>query len=203
MSKSFQVFFSDPILEDLRLKVFTKFGPILSPEVPHHSQYFSQLTREIIGQQLSGKVANVIDARVRALIGKNFTPQALVAAPHEALRAAGLSNAKANYIQNIAEAWESGRIVPEKLAELSDEEVITKLSSIKGVGRWTAEMFLMFTLGREDVFAVGDYGLRKAIEKAYKLPVKAPAAQVLEVSNHWKPHRSLASRVLWKSLELD
>jgi DNA-3-methyladenine glycosylase II len=144
----------------------------------------------------------VIFGRIRQLVGKNFSPGKLLKTSIEDLRRAGLSYAKASYIQNIARAWEKGLIDPQNLHDLEDEAVIEQLVKIKGVGRWTAEMFLIFTLARPNVFSVGDYGLRKAISMAYQVPIESKPAIFLKLAESWSPHKSLASRILWKSLEL-
>lgn len=155
-----------------------------------------------MGQQLSEKVVPKIIARVRASLPGELVPDVILETPHETLRGAGLSNAKAHYIRNIAQAWRDAVIIPENLTDMTDEEVITQLSTIKGVGRWTAEMFLIFTLGRPDIFSAGDYGLRRGILQAYHLSDDARPKELLVLSENWSPHRSLASRVLWKSLDL-
>lgn len=194
--------FKDPILQQLHDVVTQKLGPLQPIPVVNKDEYFQALAENIVGQQLAVRAAEVITERVRNVVGSEFTPPAVLAVPFETLRGAGLSNAKTNYVRNIAEAWTSGLISVEKLDTLDDESLIIELTKIKGVGRWTAEMFLIFTLGRADVFSIGDYGLRKAMTKAYGLDPLTKPAVLLEISQSWQPHRSLASRVLWKSLEL-
>jgi DNA-3-methyladenine glycosylase II len=194
--------FKDPILQQLHDVVIQKLGPLQPISVVNKEEYFQALAEKIVGQQLAVRAAEVITERVRVVVGSEFTPAAVLTVPFETLRGAGLSNAKTNYVRNIAEAWTSGLISVEKLDTLDDESLIIELTKIKGVGRWTAEMFLIFTLGRTDVFSIGDYGLRKAIIKAYGLDPLTQPAVLLELSQSWQPHRSLASRVLWKSLEL-
>lgn len=194
--------FNDPILAGLDQQVTSVFGPIVvGPALPE-KQYFTDLVESIISQQLATGVATIISARVHQIVGTDFSPARVLATPIEVLRTAGLSTAKANYIQNIASAWESGEIVSSHLTKMTDEEVIVKLTTIKGVGRWTAEMFLMFCLARQDVFSVGDYGLKKAISRAYQVPMDSKPSVFLEIADTWRPYRTRASRILWKSLEL-
>lgn len=194
--------FKDPVLNKLHSEVVAVFGEIKIGPALSEDQYFTDLVESIISQQLATKVATTISNRVHAVVGIDFSPTAVLATPFEKLRGAGLSTAKANYIRNIAEAWVSEQIIPSQITLLSEEAVIQKLSAIKGVGRWTAEMFLMFCLARPDVFSVGDYGLRKAMMRAYNLSADSKPQVYLEIASQWQPHRTLASRILWKSLEL-
>lgn len=194
--------FSDPVIRRLHTKVKKQIGPIAVFQATHPEKYFEALAESIVSQQLSVKVADVIFGRVKTLAGNNFSPKKLLKISVEDLRQAGLSYSKAAYIQNIARAWEKGLVDPRSLESLEDEAVIEQLVQIKGIGRWTAEMFLMFTLGRPNVFSVGDYGLRKAISLAYKIPIESKPAVFLELAESWSPHKTLASRILWKSLDL-
>jgi DNA-3-methyladenine glycosylase II len=194
--------FSDPKLHKIHKKVVAAFGE-LSPIVsPPSDQFFGKLASSIVSQQLSTKVADVIEARVLTTIGGVWQPEHVLATASEQLRAAGLSNAKVSYIQNIARAFADKSVQVDQLATLEDEHVIEQLIKIKGVGRWTAEMFLIFTLGRPDIYSVGDYGLKKAVCQLYNLEMTIKPAQLVAISTHWQPQRSLASRILWKSLEL-
>lgn len=196
------VSFTDPVLQALSERVERELGKIVvaSPLLPH--QYFQDLAESIIGQQLSTKVATTIIGRVQKVIGADFTPAEVLKVEIEALRQAGLSYAKAQYLHNLALAWEEGLVTPDKYPEMSDEEIITDLIKVKGIGRWTAEMFLIFTLARSDVFSIGDFALKKAVMRAYNLPPTTKAREIVEMAEKWHPHRSLASRILWKSLEL-
>lgn len=194
--------FSDSQLDTLYAEVIVHFGELQTLPPTPEDQYFGKLAGSIVSQQLSTKVADVIEARVLQVVGGKWETDKVLATPPEQLRAAGLSNAKVSYIRNIAEAWSDGTVQPELLGRMEDEAVIEKLVTIKGVGRWTAEMFLIFTLARPDVFSVGDYGLRKAMSVLYGMDVKAKPAEFLAITQTWQPHRSLASRILWKSLEL-
>lgn len=160
------------------------------------------MVESIVSQQLSIKVADVIFGRVKQLAGSDFSPGKLLLVSVEDLRTAGLSYSKASYVHNIARAWEEGLVDSGALATMDDAAVIEALVQIKGVGQWTAEMFLMFTLGRPDVFSAGDYGLRKAISLAYEIPLESKPIVFTQLAQQWAPHRTLASRILWKSLEL-
>jgi DNA-3-methyladenine glycosylase II len=171
--------------------------PVRGPE-----QYFWDLCESILGQQLSEKVAPQIITRVRTTLNHELSPEKVLSTTDNDLRAAGVSYAKISYLKNVATAWQNGNILPQELHTLDDETVIEKLITIKGVGRWTAEMFLIFTLGRKDIFSAGDYGLRRAILLAYGLPPETKPKVLTALAENWSPHRSLASRILWKSLDL-
>ena len=160
------------------------------------------LLRSIVGQQLSVKAARTIYDRLLALFdGREPTPEELLAADPEAMRAAGLSRPKVTYIRDLAEHVENGRLELDRLDELTDEEIIAELTAIKGLGRWTAEMFLMFHLRRPDVLPVGDLGIRRAVERAYRLPELPDAAELERIAEPWRPRRTLACLYLWRSLE--
>lgn len=197
-----QTIFLDSTLQKLHEQVLVHSGEIKLPKAIKPEQYFGQLVENIIGQQLSNKVADVIVKRVKDAVGGTWQPELVLVTEHEKLRAAGVSNAKATYIHNIAQAWKDTKNTGMNLQNLSDEEVIEYLTRIKGIGRWTAEMFLLFSLGRPDVFSIGDYGLKRAIIKHYKVEPKAKPHIFLEISQQWQPQRSLASLILWRSLEL-
>lgn len=197
------LFTKDKILQKLHRQVEKKLGLIPEVKVLKPSEYFSDLAQSIIGQQLSTKVADKIIERVKAVYPKkkidaNHTLKLKI----EDLRACGISNSKAQYIKNIAEAFLNNTIEYKKFPKMSDEEIITELITIKGIGRWTAEMFLMFSLGRTDVFSAGDYGLRKAISKAYGMDINMKPKELIEFASKWSPNRTLAARILWRSLEL-
>lgn len=196
------MFPKDKKISALYQRVTTHFGVLPEIVVAQPSNYFGQLAESIIGQQLSNKVADVIVARVKNVVGGNLQPETILALEHAQLKSAGLSGSKAQYITNCALAWKEKKVVPEVLVQMDDETVINTLTQIKGVGRWTAEMFLMFTLGREDIFSAGDYGLRKAVAREYGIPITAKPSEFLRIAENWTPQRSTASRILWKSLEL-
>ena len=161
---------------------------------------FSTLVRSIISQQLSAKVANTIESRITALVPAPFDPERMLAVPIETLREAGLSSRKATYIHALAERLLSGRLDFDELVALSDEAVITALTDLPGIGRWTAEMFLIFGLKRMDVLALGDSGLCRSARMLYP---DVQQDSILEaVSEPWRPYRSVASWYLWKHLDV-
>ena len=162
---------------------------------------YLHLCGSIMSQQLSVKVADVIWKRFLALYDKQPTPKQIIDTPFATLRAIGLSNAKVGYIQNVAKfALEQG-MEWKQLQKMSNEEVTQHLIQIKGVGRWTTEMLLMFALGREDVFAVDDLGIQNAMVNIYKLDTadkKKLRADMLRISAKWSPYRTYACLHLWK-----
>lgn len=186
---------TDPILLDLQKKHQIKeyWGG--------KDNYFIDLLENIIGQQLSVKVAKVIFGRFIALF-KTRTPSAegILAIPHEIYRAQGLSNAKARYVKNIAQAVIDKELLIENFDQMTDEEIKTQLVKIKGIGNWTAEMFLIFSMKRPDIFSLGDLGLRTAVEKLYRIK-RDNLKEIEKLSKTWAPHRTLASRLLWSSLD--
>ncbi|HET9747180.1 MAG TPA: DNA-3-methyladenine glycosylase 2 family protein [Chitinophagaceae bacterium] len=159
------------------------------------------LCYSIMSQQLSTRVATVIRQRFLDLYGGEPTAQQIMETPFEKLRAIGLSNAKVNYVQNVARFEIEMGMDHEKLATMTDEEVIQYLTQIKGVGRWTTEMLLMFALGREDLFAVDDLGLKQAVIGLYDLKhrkKKIMNAKILKISEQWAPYRTYACMYLWR-----
>lgn len=169
---------------------------------PDREDHYGALVRSIAGQQLSVLAARAIYGRLTARFGgRPPTPGEILADDPEELRAAaGFSRAKVSYLRSLAEHVISGELELERLDELSDEEVIAELTAVKGLGVWTAHMFLMFHLERPDVLAVGDLGIRRAIERAYGLDGLPDARYMEELAEPWRPHRTLACRYLWRSL---
>ena len=169
---------------------------------PDKDDHYGALVRTITGQQLSVLAARAIYGRLTARFGgRPPTPQEILADEPEALRAAaGLSRAKVSYLRSLAEHVLSGELELERLDALEDEEVIAELTAVKGLGLWTAQMFLMFHLDRPDVLPVGDLGIRRAIERAYGLDGLPDAAAMEVIAAPWRPHRTLACRYLWRSL---
>ena len=161
-----------------------------------------RLCASIMSQQLSTRVAEVIFKRFLTLYdGKEPTPQQIIDTPFDTLRAIGLSNAKVNYVHNVAKYMIEHGVDDKKFSKMKDEEVIEFLTPIKGVGRWTVEMLLMFTLGREDVFAVDDLGIQQAMARVYKIDPadkKALREKMLKISAKWAPYRTYACFYLWK-----
>lgn len=186
--------FRDPILNAL-VKQYPK-----PPFEDRSSFLMRELIKSIISQQLSVKAAETIFARFVGLFfdGEFPTAKEIVAMDDEDIRGAGLSYSKIKYIKSVANAFISDLVDIEKIRKQSDEEVITELTQIKGIGRWTAEMILMFTLNRPDIFSIGDLGLRNAITKLYGI---TDQKKMLALSETWSPHRSTACWYLWRSLE--
>jgi DNA-3-methyladenine glycosylase II len=164
---------------------------------------YGALVRSIVGQQLSTKAARAIYARLSDRFGgRTPTPQEVLADDPEELRAAaGLSRAKVSYLRSLAEHVLEGSLELERLDELPDEEVIAELVAVRGLGLWSAQMFLMFHLGREDVLPVGDLGIRRAVMLRYGLPELPAPAALEQIGEPWRPHRTLASLYLWRSLD--
>lgn len=162
---------------------------------------YGALLRAIVGQQLSTKAARTIYLRVLERFGgATPSPEQLLAAPEADLRAAGLSGRKVEYVRDLAAHVLSGELELDRLEELPDEEVIAEIVAVRGLGRWTAEMFLLFHLERPDVLSGGDLGIRKAIQVEYGLEEMPTPTRVIEIGEAWRPHRSLASLYLWESL---
>ena len=163
---------------------------------------YGALVRSIVGQQLSTKAARTIYGRLADHFGGRApTPEELLAADGETLRAVGLSRQKTSYLRDLASRVLDGTLELERLDGLPDDEIAARLVSVKGLGRWTADMFLMFHLGRPDVLPVGDLGIRRAVEKAYGLDQIPSAEQLRSLAEPWRPHRTLACLYLWKSLD--
>ena len=178
-------------------------GPI-NPETDRRGSRpdpFEALARAIVGQQLSTKAARSIWERVVEALGGTATAEAFISADPDALRAAGLSNSKVAYLRDLAEHVESGTLDLARLAELSDEDVIADLIEIKGIGRWTAEMFLIFHLARPDVISTGDLGIRRAVRLAYGLEELPGPTDLERIAEPWRPHRTLGCLYLWRSLD--
>lgn len=181
-----------------------KLASILGSEVFElklHPNIPLRLMASIMGQQLNTKVAKVIFHRFLDLYkGKEPKPKQVLNTPFDQLRSIGLSNAKVGYVQNVATFCTEQKITDKKLLAMSNEEIIELLTQIKGVGQWTVEMLLMFTLGREDVFAVDDLGIQQAMIKLYKLDTtdkKKIKEQMLKLSAKWSPYRTYACLHLW------
>ncbi|OGK23165.1 hypothetical protein A2954_00560 [Candidatus Roizmanbacteria bacterium RIFCSPLOWO2_01_FULL_37_12] len=169
----------------------------------HPNDYFVELCANIIGQQLSGKAADTIYTRFEKLfVGKKITPDKVLKIPDEKLRGVGMSWSKVKYVKDLAQKVNDKTLILDRLDKMSDIKVINELIKVKGIGPWTAEMFLMFTLGREDVFSHGDLGLRNAIKKLYKFKKEPTKTQIEKIVKKWSPYKTYASRILWRSLEI-
>ena len=166
-----------------------------------HTEPFTALTHAIISQQLSSKAAATIARRFDALFGGRPTPVAVAALSDEALRGVGLSGQKVRYMRDLCARVADGSLPLDRIESLGDAEVIDALTAVKGIGRWTAEMFLMFRLHRPDVLPVGDLGIVKAVQKAYRLRKVPDAARLVKIGEPWRPYRSVACWYLWASLD--
>lgn len=194
-----------PLMEYIKhLRKDPKLATILDGpvhELKLHKNIPLRLMASIMSQQLSTKVAKVIFHRFLALYnGKEPKPQQVLNTPFETLRGIGLSNAKVTYVQNVAQFCIDYKITDTKLQKMENEEVIELLTQIKGVGKWTVEMLLMFSLGREDVFAVDDLGIQQAMCKLYKISAadkKKMKTRMLKISTAWSPYRTYACLHLW------
>lgn len=191
---------SDPVLAD----VIRQVGPCGLAD-RQRTDHLSALVSAIVSQQLSTKAAATIFARVLALFpGDHIADAAAIAACDDArLRGAGLSGQKVGYLRDLCARIADGSLQLDELEALPDEAVIERLTAVKGFGRWTAEMFLMFRLHRPDVLPVGDLGIVNAVQRLYRLRKRPDAARVLKVGEPWRPYRSVASWYLWQSLRLD
>jgi 3-methyladenine DNA glycosylase/8-oxoguanine DNA glycosylase len=189
----------DPILGG----VIEQVGPY-KLKLRDEGTHFAFVARAIIYQQLSGKAAATIHGRFQSLFASGHPePATLRDASDDALRTAGLSRQKIGYLRDLADRCARGEIAIESVHTLSDDEVIAALTSVKGVGKWTAQMFLMFRLGRLDVLPDGDLGIQKAIKLAYRMRAMPSPERVRRVGARWAPYRSVASWYLWRSLDTE
>ncbi|MDX9848196.1 MAG: hypothetical protein RBT74_14535 [Tenuifilaceae bacterium] len=184
---------NDPVIQSIAV------GNTL-PEIKRTTNLFVDLLEDIVAQQLSGKVADVIFKRFCKLFPDNKpTPEQLKGISIDELRSVGLSNAKANYVRNIAEYATTSILTVEHFDSLSDEEIIIELTKIKGVGVWTAQMVLIFSLYRPDVFPIDDLAIRLGMQKLYAVDLegKALMKKLVEIANSWNPNRTLGTRYIW------
>ncbi|CAN5628075.1 DNA-3-methyladenine glycosylase [soil metagenome] len=188
---------ADPVLAG----IIERVGEI---EVPREPDLWWSLVDAIVSQQLSVAAAATILARLRALGTPEVPPlpQVLIAAPDDDLRALGLSRAKVSYVKDLAAKWLDSTLQPERIPTLPDEDVIAHLVRVKGIGRWTAEMALIFCLGRPDVLPVDDLGLQVAVQNAYGLPERPRRDRIAAQGEAWRPFRTAASLYLWRSRRL-
>jgi len=185
----------DPVLAGIVKRV----GPFA---MAYRDPTFEALVRSIVSQQLSTTVARVIFGRLeKALRGREMTPENVLRLRVTTMRKVGLSGQKTEYIRSLARHAMDGSLPFESLGEMDDEAVIARLIQVKGVGVWTAHMFLMFGLRRPDILAVGDLGVRQAIQRAYALEKMPTPAEVEQIAENWHPHCSAACWYLWRSLE--
>jgi DNA-3-methyladenine glycosylase II len=166
------------------------------------SDPYEALARAIVGQQLSTKAAASIWAKLLDQFGgETPTPRQILRKRRTTLRKAGLSNAKVEFLRDLASHVEDGRLDLKSLAKLPDEDIVAELVAVKGIGLWTAEMFLIFHLGRPDVVSAGDLGIRRAIQIAYGMEDLPGPDEMERISDQWRPHRTLACLYLWRSLD--
>lgn len=181
-------------------KLISRFGPLEFH--PHQQDLFAEIADSIISQQLSGKVARVIYARFEALFpGKKVVPEFTLTIEDDKIRAVGASWAKVKYIKDLAQKSLDGTLDFESLAKMPDEEVVEHLIQVKGIGPWTAQMILMFSLGRPDVLPLKDLGIQKAFAKEYGVTM-GNLNKMVKIAENWRPYRTIACRYLWKSLEI-
>jgi DNA-3-methyladenine glycosylase II len=188
---------ADPIMAALLKQSLTAAKPIAIPQPKPTSEYFSSIVSSIISQQISTRAADAVRGRVVTFLGE-LTPQAVLAADFAELKAQGLSNQKTKYLKHNAEVWPT---VPVKqFKAMSDEEIITELTKLYGIGRWTAEMFLMFSMARPDVFSYGDLGLMNSLYRNYKYKPHY-VRKIQTTVKSWSPHRTTASLALWHTID--
>ena len=197
---------------DDALAAFAALDPVMAELVARHGPprlggrrtagtRFEQLAEAICYQQLTGKVAATIWGRVRALTGKAFTPETVLAVGPEALRGAGLSGAKTASLLDLAAKAADGTVRLDRIGRMGDDEVVAHLTVVRGIGPWTAEMFLIFTLGRLDVWPVGDYGVRAGYAKAYRLVGLPSPKELAAEGERFRPYRTYAAWYCWRATE--
>jgi DNA-3-methyladenine glycosylase II len=193
------------------IKAITRADPVMGefiqragPYAPRSgaNDYFASLARSIMFQQLAGRAALAIHGRFVLAVGGQVTPQAVLSTSAEALRAAGLSGNKTLAVLDLATKATDGTVPLENLHELDDEEIITRLSTVRGIGRWTAEMFLMFELGRPDVWPVDDFGVRNGWTLIHSLPALIKPKELQQEGERFHPNRSIVAWYCWRAVEL-
>jgi DNA-3-methyladenine glycosylase II len=185
----------DPIL-------FSFIEKVGFPTIQKSSDHFVFLCESIISQQLSIKAADTIFDRFKKLFPRQITPKVLLKLSEEELRTVGISYSKISYLKNLASAVVSKNLDLPSFETKSDEEVIFELTKIKGIGKWTAEMFLMSSLGRENVFSYGDLGLKKALQNIYMITSSSTIQEIELIITKWSPYKTYAAKILWKSLSI-
>jgi DNA-3-methyladenine glycosylase II len=186
----------DPVLAP----IIRKFGAC-GIKTGREADIFCGLVEAIVSQQLSTRAAATIYGRVKALLGGPPTPEGIMALSDDALRGAGLSRQKLAYMRDLSAKMRDGSIDTAGLTAMPDDEIVAELTKIKGIGRWTVEMLLIFRLTRPDVFPSGDLGIVKAIQKAYNLRKTPDVKRMHRIAEAWRPYRSVAAWYLWASLE--
>jgi len=170
-------------------------------QIKKRNNHFAVLIESIISQQLASAAAEAIFARFKKLYPKFPTVTQILNTKNAKLRSAGLSGMKIEYLKDLAQKIEDGKLKMRSLSKMTDDEIIEHLTQVKGIGRWTAEMFLIFSLGRLDVLPVGDLGLRKGVQMAFSMSELPKPKEVEKIGVRWKPYRSIATWYLWKSLQ--
>ncbi len=186
---------SDPVL----CAIIERVGPC---RMQRSAADFANLAESIVYQQLNGKAAATIFERFAKLAGEPLTPEGILKLSDEQLRGVGLSKQKSAYLKDLAAKTTAGLLDFARLPELSDDEVIQHLTQVKGIGVWTAHMFLMFSLGRQNVLPVGDYGVQTAIKKHYKKRKLPKPKDMEKIARAWEPYRSVACWYMWRSLDI-
>lgn len=186
----------DPVLHD----VIGQVGPC---QLKPNRDRFGMLVRSIISQQISTSAARSIREKLERVAGPlGTTPETIRGLSVEQLRAAGLSTQKTTYLRDLAEKVTDGSVRLRTIGRRTDEEIVEELTQVKGIGRWTAQMFLIFALNREDVFPIDDFGVRSAMQSLYELPENASRAAFLEIGARWSPYASIGSWYCWRYLDL-
>jgi len=180
------------------VKIIDRVGDF---QIKKRNNHFAALVEAIISQQLASAAADAIIRRFKKLYPSFPKPIQILNTKDYKLRSVGLSKMKVGYLKDLAKKIESGDLKIRTLSKESDEEIIAQLTQVKGIGRWTAEMFLIFSCGRLDVLPVGDLGLRKGVQLAFSLPDLPKPKEVEKIGMRWKPYRSIATWYLWKSLQ--
>lgn len=186
-----------------------KCDPVMAAIIAQHGSCklnfgpptFASLTESIVYQQLAGAAAATIFRRFTDLTGLPLTPKGVLPLSDEQMRAAGLSKQKLSYIRDLAERVTDGRVRFDHLHQLSDDEVIAELTQVKGIGQWTAQMFLMFSLQRMDVLPTGDLGIQSAMKKLYRKRKLPKPAEMEKIARKWQPYRTIACWYLWRSVD--
>lgn len=186
--------------DNVMLRIIKKYG---KSNLAAHNKYFESLLKAITGQQLSISSANAIIKRMMKYFNGRPTPAKVAAAKEDELKQLGLSNAKIKYAKDLANKLINKEISFRNITKKTDEEIITELTKVKGIGTWTAHMFLIFTLGRENILPYGDLGIKKAIMLNYNLKKLPTEEKVIQIArkNNWEPYCSIAALYLWKTLE--
>jgi DNA-3-methyladenine glycosylase II len=180
------------------VKIIERIGDY---QIKKRNNHFAVLVESIISQQLASAAAEAIFARFKKLYPKFPTAGHILNTKDAKLRSVGLSGMKVEYLKDLAQKIEDGKLKMRNLSKMNDDEIIEHLTQVKGIGRWTAEMFLIFSLGRLDVFPTGDLGLRKGVQMAFSLSELPKPKEVEKIGMRWKPYRSVATWYLWKSLQ--